>query len=199
MADAAAVPHEVHVHGVHLLRIVRPGELGEQRVRLVGGDLLVDDAEPPRDAVHVGVDRHHRPAEREQQHAGGRLGPDAGQRHEVVLRLLVGHPVELAQVGRARPLADRLEDLLDARRLGVGEAAEGDGLLDLLGRRVAGRGPLREPRLERRERALRVHVGGVLAEHGEDELVDRRVARREHGAAVEVVQQVGRLPEPLLG
>ena len=49
------------------------------------------------------------------------------------------------------------------------------------------------------KRALRVHVGGVLREHGEDELVHRRVARREHGAAVEVVEEVGRLPEPLLG
>ena len=36
-------------------------------------------------------------------------------------------------------------------------------------------------------------------EHGEDELVHRRVARREHGAAVEVVEEVGRLPEPLPG
>ena len=104
VADAAAVPHEVHVHGVHLLRVVRSRELGEQRVRLVGGHLLVDDAEPPRHAVHVRVHGHDRPLEREQQHAGGRLGPDPRQRDQVVLRLLVAHPVR-ARSGRARPSA----------------------------------------------------------------------------------------------
>src|SRR5450759_2513786 len=51
VADAAAVPHEVHVHGVDLGRIVWPGHLREQRVGLLGRDLGVDDAQPARHAV----------------------------------------------------------------------------------------------------------------------------------------------------
>jgi hypothetical protein len=44
---------------------------------------LVEQAEAAGHAVHVGVDRHRRPPQREQQHAGGRLGPHAGQALQV--------------------------------------------------------------------------------------------------------------------
>ena len=104
VADAAAVPHEVHVHGVDLGRVLRPGQLGEQRVRLLGGHLLADDAEPAGDAVHVRVDRHHRPPQREEQHAGGRLGADPRQAGEVGLRLGVAR-ARRARRGRARRCA----------------------------------------------------------------------------------------------
>ena len=187
VTDAAPVPHQVDVRGVHVLRL-RTGERGQLGVRLLGRRLRGDQPEPPRHPMHVRVDRHDRPLEGEEQHAGRGLGPDPRQPRQVRLRLGVGHVVELRQVGLARALAHRREDRLDARRLGVREPAERDRLLDRRDRRVAHLGPAREARLERREGAVGVHVGGVLREDRVDELVDRRVARREDRPSVGVVE-----------
>ena len=50
-------------------------------------DLRADQPEPLADAVDVRVHRQGRPAEREQQHAGGRLRADAAKRGQVGPRL----------------------------------------------------------------------------------------------------------------
>ena len=97
-----------------------------------------EQAEPGADPRDVGVDRDVAHPEREQQHAGGGLAPDAGQRAEVLLRLGHGQlrqPIERQSVPRG--LGDRDQDVLDPGGLDLRDAARPDRLLDLVDRRLA--------------------------------------------------------------
>ena len=192
VTDLATVAHQVHVRGVD---VFRTGQIREHGVGALGRHSLVDQSEAAGDAMHVRIDRHDGTAEGEHEHAGGGLRADARQAAQVCLRLLVAEPVERAEVrlrqdGRRRcqkglphrrlllpePRTDRAEDGLDARRLGAGEPAELDRLLDRLDGRVAHGAPRREARCQGRERPLRVRVCRVLREDRVDEFVDRGIA-----------------------
>jgi hypothetical protein len=134
-------------------------------VQLLERRARTQQAQAHADARYVRVHRHVVPAVGEQQHTRSGLAADAGQRDEVVARLLERHVCEPAQrpeppiardrrgverelagrrVSRRRPTriaGDRPQDRLDARRLHLGDAAGADRLLDLRERRVAHRLP----------------------------------------------------------
>ena len=163
---------------------------GRQRehlvVQLLERRALAQQCEPPADARDVGVDGNVVQAVGEQQHARGRLAPDARQRDEVVARLLERdprQPVERELVWRiARVVGDRAQDRLDAGRLHLRDAAGADRLLDLLERRVAHLLPARHPCAQAQVGDVAVAVVGRLREHRQDQLGDR-VAVRSHQRA----------------
>ena len=161
-----------------------------------------EQAQARADAGDVGVDRNVAHPEREQEHAGGRLAPDAGERGEVALRLgywLAGQPVERQGVVQGdaarrsvlwRGLGDRGEDRLDPCRLDLRDAAWPDRLLDLVDRRVAHVLPRREALAQRQIGDVAVAVVGRLREDGEDQLGDRMSVRLGQRDAVDEPQPV---------
>jgi hypothetical protein len=108
----------------------------EPLVRPLGRDLRPDQPETARDPVDVRVDRDRRPPELEQQHAGGRLRPDARQGPQRGASRLELEPLERGEVEPPLSLDDRVEALLDPARLEVGQAADPDrgGQRRLVGR-----------------------------------------------------------------
>jgi hypothetical protein len=156
----------------------------EGGLRLFRG-LGLDDAEPVRDPVDVGVDRHPRDPVPEDEDAVGRLRPDAGERGQFLERPGddAPEPVEdLPRAGADRPglrvvepgLADQRFDLPGRR---VREAPGVGVLREQPGRGGVGvlvPGPLREDRPDQHlERVL-----GVVAEV-RDPPVARVVERAE--------------------
>src|SRR6266487_2398452 len=142
-------------------------------------------------ARDMGVDRDVAQAIGEEQHARGRLAPDAGQRAQVGLRLGHGRVAHPAQVER---IPDRLEDGLDAHGLDLRDPARPDGLLDLPHRRVADGPPRREALAQAQEGDVAVAVVGRLREHGEDELADRVLVRCHDRHAVHRAQALAHGP-----
>ena len=133
------------------------------------------------DARDVRVDGHVAQAVGEQQHAGGCLAPDAGQRDEVVARLVSGargsQSSESSCGGSRGIVGDRAQDRLDAHGLDLGDAAGADRLLDLGDGRVAHGLPGGEARAQAQEGDVAVAVVGRLREHGQHELGDRMPVR----------------------
>ena len=84
-AGAPAVADQQHVHLVGSPSRARGAASRRAPPRATPA---AGQPEPRADPEHVGVHRHVRAAEREEQHAGGRLAPHAGQRAQVVARLL---------------------------------------------------------------------------------------------------------------
>src|SRR5580693_4443764 len=107
----------------------------EDAVRLFRAGSLWDPAEADRDAMHVSIDREGGPSHGEDEHAGGRLRADAGQRNKVFLDRPVVEVVQPAEVDPALTLADRGQDLLNPARLLVRDAAGADGVGHLPGGR----------------------------------------------------------------
>ena len=145
----------------------------QQLVRLLGARLRRHQAQTSGHAVDVGVHRQRRHPQREHQHAGGRLGPHAGQRAQPGLGLRQRHLLQERQVERAQAPPHLFQDRLDPRRLDAGQAAHLDRLLDLARVRAQQRLPGGEPQAQAGEGAAGVGVGGVLREDGEDELRHR--------------------------
>ena len=114
------------------------------------------------------------------------MRPDAGQRDEVVARLLERHarqPVERQlQAGIARLRGDRAQDRLDARRLDLRDPARADRLLDL------GHGASRTASHVGKALAqaqvgdVAVAVVGRLREDRQDQLGDRMAVRAASAA-----------------
>jgi hypothetical protein len=158
---------------------------GEQLVRLVRGRAGRDPPEPDGHPVDVGVHGERGPAHGERKHARGRLGPHPGQREQVRLHRRVVKIVKPVEIEAAFPLLDGREDLLDAARLLVGDAAAANGVGEEVRRCVSYLLPAREPVLELGERPFGVDVRGVLGQHGRDDLVDDRQHRLgDEGALV---------------
>src|SRR2546430_5591338 len=144
----------------------------QQPVGTLGARLRRNQPQATGDTVDVRVDRDRVATERERQHDRGGLGTDAGERREVAARLRVRHGSELREVVRTLALVHLPQDRLDARSLRVGEAAGADRIREGgLGRRDD-LTPRRERRPERRERPVGVHVARVLAQDGEDQLIE---------------------------
>src|SRR4051794_41951231 len=78
------------------------------------------------------------------------------------------------------------QDLLDADRLDLRDAARADRRLDVGVRRVADLLPAREALAQAQERDVAVAVVGRLREDREDQLVEPAAVRRGRGAAGEV-------------
>jgi hypothetical protein len=125
----------------------------------------------------MGVDGEGGSPHREDEHARGRLRTHAGQRDEIRLDRRVIQVVQAAEVEATLPLLDGGQDLLDAARLLVGDAAAADGVGNVLRRRVQNLFPMRKSGLELPVRPFRVDVGGVLRQHGRHDLVDDREPR----------------------
>jgi hypothetical protein len=149
----------------------------EQPVRPVRGGLGRQPPQPRGDPVDMGVHRERGPAQGEGKHTRGRLRAHAGQRLQVGPGCRVVEIMEEAEINAALAFADGGQDLLDAARLLVGDAATADRVGDL----PRGRGrhllPAGEPVLELRERPLRIDVRGVLRQDGGHHLVDDRQHR----------------------
>src|SRR4051794_30386933 len=182
MAGPTAMAQEVHVE---LQLGPARGDLQHGVVDRVGRPLARKQAQPGADAADMGVDGHVAHPEREQQHAGRRLAPDAGQRREQRAGLRdphLGKVVErrLAVRGR-RQLA---QDLLDARGLRRRQAARADRRLDLVERSVAHGDPVREAVAQPQIRDVPVAVVRRLREDGQDELGDRVAVRTQARNAV---------------
>src|SRR5580693_3294453 len=161
----------------------------EDSVRLFRAGPLWDPAEADGDAVHVGVDGEGGPSHGEDEHAGGRLRADAGQRNKVFLDRLVVEVMQAAEVDPALALTDRGQDLLDPARLLVRDAAAADGVGHLFRWRLQDLAPVRELGFELGERASGVKVGGVLGQHRRDQFVDDRQPRLGHERALAGTQQ----------
>src|ERR1019366_7342372 len=87
------------------------GQLQHRVVELLERSAAAQQPEPGADARDVRIDRNIAQTEAEQQHAGCRLAPDAGQRAErraAALDRRVAHPVE------AQRLTDGAQHLLDS-------------------------------------------------------------------------------------
>ena len=144
-------------------------------VRLLERRLGPEQAEARADAVDVRVDRHLGAAEREQQHAGGRLAADAGQVAGGTSRASSsGASAELASGRRRRSRAGSAwMRAAFAFAMPPGRIASSISST----RRVAHRVPAREALAQARVGDVAVAVVGVLREHREDQLVDGRAMR----------------------
>src|SRR4051794_41929966 len=80
------------------------------------------------------------------------------------------------------------QDLLDADRLDLRDAARADRRLDVGVRRVADLLPAREALAQAQERDVAVAVVGRLREDREDQLVEPAAVRRGRRAAVQLAQ-----------
>ena len=81
-----AVADEIHVRVVHLVRRQRGLEA---LLRLRRARHRRHEREARRDPVHVRIDREVGPIEREEEHAGRGLRPDAGEPNEEVEETIV--------------------------------------------------------------------------------------------------------------
>ncbi len=163
----------------------------EEQVRLVRGRVRRDPPQSGGDAMDMGVDGESGPPHGEDEHACGRLGPHSGQREEIGLSRRIIEISQAAEVDAALAFLDGGQDLLDAARLLVGDAAAADRLGHLLDGRVRDLLPGGEPLLQPGERPLGVDVRGVLRQDGRHDLVDDRQPRLGHECAL-----LG--PQPLL-
>ena len=112
------------------------------------------------------------------------LRPTPGSAHRKSRALgqrRVARPVEIERL-------DRPQDLLDAHRLDLRDAARPDRLLDLLDRRVAHRLPRREALAQAQVGDVTVAVVGRLAEDGQHELRDGVAVGRGARHAVDLGQ-----------
>src|SRR4051794_11648361 len=155
-------------------------------MELLERGLLPEPAEAGADAADVRVHGHVALAEREQEHAGGRLAADAGERGEAGAALL-DRGVPQAREVVAVELA---QDRLDAHGLDLRDAPGPDRRLDLLVGRVAYGLPAAEAVAQPQEGHVAVAVVGRLGQDGEDQLVQRLAVRRRDRRAVELAQAV---------
>src|SRR3954454_8500070 len=183
MARAAAVAEQVDVQ-LELLAARGDGqhvvvELHERRA-------VAEQLEAGPHARDVGVDGHVAQPEGEQQHAGGGLAADPGERGQPRARLGDAEAVEVAEV----VAVERAQDRLDAHRLLAVQPTGLDRGLDVLERRIAYGVPAAEAVAQAQERDVAVAVVGRLREDREDQLVERAPVRRRGGDAVEQPQPV---------
>ena len=163
------MPDELDVEGE---AEIRSDDLVQYLVGLLGRRVRRHEPEALREPVDVSVDRHDRASERETEDASGRLRPDALDRCEVVQGSVIGQVPEVIQA-RYPLLAERLEHSQDRLALLGGQAR---GTNRLLQRLTALRTHLVPPGialLQVRPGSIAIHVGSVLAEDREDQLVQR--------------------------
>ena len=159
-------------------------------VGLVGVDFRADEPQSPADAVDVGVDGHSRHSQGKAEDDARRFGADAGQLPQPVPRFAHRHLPQKGQVQRAAvQFPDAVQRRFDARGFYFGQAAPGDGRLDVVDSGVGHRFQRAEPLHQVAEGALRVAVGGVLRQDGEYQLVGRLQARLVGKGAVFVGKQ----------
>ena len=156
----------------------------EQRVGRVGADLWADQAKPPRDAMDVRVHRQRRPAQREQQHAGGRFRANTIQRCQPALALFQRQLFQKIQVQLAAPLQNLAQRILDARRFDPAQPSRLDRLVQLIIGCVEHFFPGWVHGAQLRVGAAAVHVAGVLRKNRADQLVERVAAGRERQPAI---------------
>lgn len=118
LADLAPVADELDVE---LIANLRRDSRSEQSMGRLGGDLGLDEAEPARDPVHVGVYRERIAVHREGENTRDRLGPHSGKRVEVIRGFLIGQLLEARQIERAFARLYLGEDRLDAACLHIGD------------------------------------------------------------------------------
>ncbi len=137
-----------------------------------GPAALGHQPQAPGDPVDVGVHGHNRPAQREGQHAGRRLGADATEVGQVLHGLPVLHRRQMVEADLAPLVVEAVQQALDRRGLLAGQPPGTDGVLDGLPVGAADLLPARKPVPEPLPGTVAVGVGGVLAEDREDELVE---------------------------
>ena len=193
VAGAAAVAEQVDVE---LELLPARGDREHVVVELLERRARAEQREPGADAADVRVDRHVGHPVGEQEHAGGGLAADAGERDELGARVGDVQVREVVERGRIVELA---QDRLDPGRLDAADPARADRRLDVGVRGVADLGPAAEPRAEAQERDVAVAVVRRLAEHREDQLVERLPVRRRARAAVDEPQPVAQRAHPAAG
>jgi hypothetical protein len=146
----------------------------QHSMRLLGTSARRDQPESSCNAMNMRVDGKRGTTHREHQHARRGLRPNAGKRLEIGVDLLVGQAGESCEVDGTLALLYGGEDLLDAPRLDVREAAGPNGVRDFFRGRVQDLVPRTEARAQGGEGAPRVDVGGVLGQDRRDEFVDGR-------------------------
>ena len=162
---------EVHVKLVHLA--IRHALL-ECRLGRDGISARRYQAKPDRDAMHVRVHRKERPIEREEEHARRGLRPDAGKSHERLPESRIGHVRERTVIERHAALPDAAQHRTNADSLRRSESATTNRARERRKWRVGDLIPVSEAATQIRIRAVPVGVAGVLREHREDELFERR-------------------------
>ncbi len=135
----------------------------EGGLRLLGG-LRPDHAEPVRDPVDVGVDRHPRDPVPEHEHAVRGLGADAWERRQLLEGLGDDAPEPLEDLPRRRP---------DRPRLGVVEIDLANPGLDPPNRRLRKARRIREACEESRRRGVGALVPRPLGEDRADQYLER--------------------------
>ena len=159
-------------------------------VGLVGVDFRADEPQPAADPVDVRVDGHGRHSQGKAEDDARRFGADAGQLPQPVPRFAHRHLPQKGQVqGAAVEFPDAVQRRFDARGFYPGQAAPGDGRLNVRDGGVGYRFQRAEPLHQAAEGALRVAVGGVLRQDGEHQLVGRLQARLVGEGAVLVGKQ----------
>jgi len=174
-------------------------------VQLVEAGARPQQPEPGADPGDVRVDRDVVQSVGEQQHARGRLAPDARQRDEIVACLLDRHARQPVQRNGSRPAGgclgsrpglpwvgrDGAQDRLDAPRLHLRDAARPDRLLDDGDGRVAHVLPCGQALAQAQVGDIPVAVVGRLGQDGQHQLCDRVPVRRHARDAVHLAQPCG--------
>src|SRR5579875_1930743 len=172
MADLAAMPDQVDVQRIDPLR---RRHSGEDLVGLVGAHRRADQAQAFTDAVDVRVDWHYRPVHVKHQYAGSGFGANARQAAQVAPGFLraalrqfgieiLGERTDKS--GSLLLFGECMQDILNARRFDVRQAADTYSIRYLVGWRVAHLFPGWECCDELLVSALRVDIGGVLCKDG---------------------------------
>jgi hypothetical protein len=150
----------------------------EHMVSPDGGRAYGKEPQPRGHSVDVGIHRDDLATEGERQHAGGRLGTDARQRHQVLADGLVRgvvHPGEVEPAFSGPDLSKRLDD---PWRLPVGKTTDPDRF-DKVTHSGPGQGlPGTVSAPHRRIGPISIGVAGVLRKDGEHELLDGIEAAR---------------------
>ena len=173
---------------VQVDRVCRSAVGADQRLKLalsgVRTGITRDKTEPTAKAMNVSVDRHNREAQAEEENAGSGLLADSGKAQQPGSGLVDRQGAQRRQRVRSKLVSNMPENGLNARRFDICQAAAADGIGDPCRWRFSYFVPIRKRPSQRRKRAVRVQVGGVLGKDRRDELIERLGVRMPNWAPV---------------